>query len=46
MHNKPGGQSHRSYTIDVIEKPAANQITLNEPTNQSQKSFNPRSLTG
>jgi hypothetical protein len=32
MNNKPADQSHRSYDIDVIEKPTANQITLNEPT--------------
>jgi hypothetical protein len=32
MHNNPADQSHRSYEIDVIEKPTANQITLNKPT--------------
>ena len=32
MQNKPGDQSHRSYAIDVTEKPMAKQITLNEPT--------------
>jgi hypothetical protein len=32
LQNKPGDQSHRSYAIDVTEKPTANQIPLNEPT--------------
>src|SRR5918992_1437440 len=32
IQNKPGDQSHRSYAIDVTEKPTANQMTLNEPT--------------
>src|SRR5918996_5677173 len=31
-NNKPADQSHRSYEIEVIEKPTTNQITLNEPT--------------
>jgi hypothetical protein len=30
--NKPVDQSHRSYEIEVIEKPTANQIILTEPT--------------
>jgi hypothetical protein len=32
MQNNPADQSHRSYAIDVIEKPPANQTPLNEPT--------------
>jgi hypothetical protein len=32
IQNKLGDQSHSSYEIDVIEKPTANQITLNELT--------------
>jgi hypothetical protein len=32
VNNKPADQSHRSYEIEVIEKPTGNQITLNEPT--------------
>lgn len=31
-NNKPIAQSHRSYEIDVTQKPRTNQITLNEPT--------------
>jgi hypothetical protein len=31
MQNKPGDQSHRSYAIEVTERPTANQISLNEP---------------
>jgi hypothetical protein len=32
VNNKPGDQSDRTYAIDVIEKPPANQTPLNEPT--------------
>ena len=32
VNNKPADQSHRSYEIDVTEKPTAHQITLNGPT--------------
>jgi hypothetical protein len=32
VNNKPVDQSHRSYEIEVTEKPKANQITLNKPT--------------
>ncbi len=32
VNNKPADQSHRSYAIEVTEKPTANQATLNEPT--------------
>jgi hypothetical protein len=32
VNNKPGDQSDRTYAIDVIEKPPANQTLLNEPT--------------